>query len=83
LRDCHRKTGRRLINYIRKLLGKTELNDCPWRDVRNIDIKEGQHGFLLRVAMMQGWRMIIDALPKAQASRLFEVGYWGLNIICG
>jgi hypothetical protein len=72
--DCMIATDRRLINYKKKLLGKTELDDCLWRDVHHIDIKPGRQGSLIRVATMNGWRLIVDSLPRAQAWRLFELG---------
>ncbi len=72
--DCMIATDKRLINYKKKLLGKTELDDCSWRDVHHIDIKAGRQGFLIRVATTEGWRLTVDSLPKAQAWRLFELG---------
>jgi hypothetical protein len=72
--DCVVATDRRLIDYRRKMLGKTEVAECYWRDIRHMDIKEGRNGVTLRVASAEGWRFMVDSLPRAQALRLYEVG---------
>ncbi len=72
--DCAVATNRRLINYKKKMLGKMELDDCYWRDVEEVQTKEARHGVVLIVETIQGWRLTVDSLPRAQAWRLYEVG---------
>ncbi len=71
---CVVATNKRLIDYKKKILGKVELDDCSWRDVREAQLREGRNGVTLIVETIQGWKLTADALPHAQARRLFEVG---------
>ncbi|MBF6612545.1 MAG: PH domain-containing protein [Chloroflexi bacterium] len=71
---CVVATNKRLIDYKRKILGRVELDDCSWRDVREAQLREGRNGVTLIVETIQGWKLTADSLPHAQARRLFEVG---------
>lgn len=72
--DCVVATNRRLIDYKRKMLGTVSLDDCFWRDVRDLQMREVRNGVSFMVETIQGWRLTIESLPKAQAWRLYEVG---------
>ncbi len=72
--DCVVATNRRLIDYKKKMLGKVALDDCFWRDVREVEMKEARQGVSLMVETIQGWRLTVESLPRAQAWRLYEVG---------
>lgn len=72
--DCVVATNRRLIDYKKRMLGKIGLDDCFWRDVRELQLKETRQGVTLIVETIQGWRLTVESLPRAQAWRLYEVG---------
>lgn len=72
-RGCVVATTKRLMLYRKKLMGKFELDDCYWRDVRAATMKDGKGGITLTLDAIQGWHLTIEALPKAQAWRVYEV----------
>lgn len=71
--ECIIATNKRVLLYKKKVLGKIELDDCFWRDVRDAQIKESRNGMCMTFEAIQGWRLQVDNLPRAQAQRLFEV----------
>ncbi|MEO8288364.1 MAG: PH domain-containing protein [Chloroflexota bacterium] len=71
--DCAVATNKRLMLYKKKVLGKVELDDCYWRDVREASMKDGRNGVSLILGAIQGWNLAVDGLPKAQAWRLYEI----------
>jgi hypothetical protein len=72
---CAVATNKRLLVYKKKLLGKIEFDDCFWRDVQDVQMKDGRHGLSLVIDTIQGWHVTVDALPRAQASRLHQLAY--------
>jgi hypothetical protein len=70
--DCAVVTNKRLLIYKKKILGGVDLDDCAWRDVRDVAITEERHGVSLSIDTIQGWPLSIEGLPKAQAWRLHE-----------
>ncbi len=66
-------TNRRVIIFRPKLMGMS-FEDCPWRDVHNIHIKEGLLGATFSVQQVGGKWFQIDSLPKAQARKLYQFG---------
>lgn len=71
--DCAVATNKRLLVFKKKMLGKLEFEDSFWRDISDVQMKDGRHGIMLVVDTIQGWQMTIDALDRAQASRLYQV----------
>jgi hypothetical protein len=71
---CVVATNRRLIIYKKKILGKVMLDDCFWRDVRDAQMRDTYHGISLVIETLQGWKVGVESLPKAQAWRIYEVG---------
>ena len=72
--DCVVATNSRLIAYKKKILGKVVLDDCFWRDVRDAQMRDTRHGVSLVMETIQGWRLTVESLPRAQAWRLYEIG---------
>jgi hypothetical protein len=71
--DCLVLTNKRIMLLRKKVLGKYDLDDCQWRDVREASTKEGKNGIALTVQAIQGWRITSDGLPRAQAWRIMEI----------
>ena len=71
--DCAVATNKRIILYRKKVLGKVEQDDFNWRDVRNAALKDTRGTVTFTLEAIQGWQMAIEALPKAQAWRLYEL----------
>jgi hypothetical protein len=71
--DCVAVTTKRLMLFRKKMLGKLELDDCYWRDVRNATMRDGKTGVQLTLDAIQGWQLTVEALPKAQAWRIYEL----------
>ncbi len=71
--DCAVATNKRIILYRKKVLGKVEQDEFIWRDVRNAALKDGRGAVTFTLEAIQGWQMAIEALPKAQAWRLYEL----------
>jgi Short C-terminal domain len=66
-------TNKRLLLYRKKVLGKVELDDCYWRDMGGITLTDVKGGINLMLNAIQGWRLLVENLPKAQATKLHEV----------
>jgi hypothetical protein len=66
-------TNKRVIIFRPKLIGMS-FEDCPWRDVHDIHIKEGLLGATFSVQRIGGKRVEVDSLPKAQARKLYQFG---------
>ena len=71
--DCVVATTKRIILLRKKVLGKYELDDCYWRDVRNAILKDVKNAVSLSLEAIQGWRITVESLPKAQAWRIYEI----------
>ncbi len=71
--DCVVATTKRIILLRKKVLGKYELDDCYWRDVRNAILKDVKNAVSLSLEAIQGWHITIESLPKAQAWRIYEI----------
>lgn len=71
--DCAVATNKRLLLYRKKVLGKFELDDCYWRDVESLTLSEVKGASNLTLHAIQGWHLVVETLPKAQAARLQEV----------
>jgi hypothetical protein len=66
-------TNKRVIIFRPKLMGMT-FEDCPWRDVQDIHVKEGMLGATFTVKRIGGKIYEVDSLPKAQARKLYQFG---------
>lgn len=66
-------TNKRVIIFRPKLIGMS-FEDCPWRDVHDIHVKEGLLGATFSVQRIGGKRVEVDSLPKAQARKLYQFG---------
>lgn len=71
--DCVVATSKRVLVYKKKLLGKLEQDDCYWRDLNDAQLKEGRSGITLALTTIQGWRLTVEGLPKAQARGVYEL----------
>lgn len=71
--DCAVATNKRLLLYRKKVLGKFELDDCYWRDVESLTLSDVKGSANLMVHAIQGWHLVVENMPKAQAARLHEV----------
>jgi hypothetical protein len=71
--DCVVATNKRVILFRKKVLGKYDLDDCQWRDVRATHMAEGKNGITFTVDAIQGWHLIVEALPRAQAERIHDI----------
>ena len=66
-------TNKRVIIFRQGLLGSS-FHDIPWRDVRDIHVKEGLLGATFFVQPVTGNHVHVDSLPKAQARKLYQFG---------
>jgi hypothetical protein len=71
--DCVVTTNKRLLVYRKKVLGKYELDDCYWRDVAEASMKESKGGVTLTFTTIQRWHLTVEALPMAQARRVYQI----------
>jgi hypothetical protein len=71
--DCVVATSKRIILLRKKVLGKYEIDDCYWRDVRSATLKDVKNAVSLSLEAIQGWHITIESLPKAQAWRIYEI----------
>jgi hypothetical protein len=69
--DCVILTNRRFIVYKPKMLGGASFIDYIWRDLHDARLQEGIVGATLAMLTVQGRRITVDYLPKAQARRLY------------
>jgi hypothetical protein len=70
--DCVVLTNKRFIVYKPTMLGRVSFEDYIWRDLHDARLKEGIMGATLTMLTVQGRRIAIDYLPKAQARRLYS-----------
>lgn len=73
--DCAVATNKRVMLFRKKVLGKVELDDCWWRDVGSASLVETKNGFNLKLDAIQGWHLMVENLPRAQANHLYGLAF--------
>jgi hypothetical protein len=71
--ECVVLTTKRFILYKPKLLGGANFEDYVWRDLKDVQLKEGLMGATLTMQTVTGKLIAVEYLPKAQARRLYSV----------
>jgi hypothetical protein len=66
-------TNRRFIVYRPKVFGRVDFTDYIWRDLSDAKLKHGVITSTLSMRTLQGGMVVIDSLPKKQASRVYAV----------
>ncbi len=64
-------TNRRFICFRPKILGRVTFDDYHWRDLSDAQLREDLLGATLSMRTVQGHRVAVSYLPKAQARRLY------------
>ena len=70
--DCVVLTNRRVILYRPKLLGRVDMEDHIWRDLRNAKLTENIIGATLSFEHVDGTVIAVDYIPKEQARFLYR-----------
>lgn len=70
--DCVVLTNRRFIIYRPRMLGRVSFEDHIWRDLHDAKLEEKIMGGTLTMVTVNGKKVAIDHLPKAQARRLYS-----------
>ncbi|MEO5952488.1 MAG: hypothetical protein ABIQ44_08505 [Chloroflexia bacterium] len=73
--DCAVATNKRVMLFRKKVLGKVELDDCWWRDVGAASLVETKNGINVKLDAIQGWHLILENLPRAQASNIYGLAF--------
>jgi hypothetical protein len=66
-------TNKRFIRYKPKMLGGADFQDHIWRDLGEATMSEGLTGATLSLTTVEGTKLKVDYLPKAQARKLYRV----------
>lgn len=66
-------TNRRFIDYRPSMMGKATFTDYIWRDLRNATLTEHTFRATLQMDAINGDRLLIEDLDKAQARRLYSI----------
>jgi len=64
-------TTRRFMVFRPRVLGGADFEDHIWRELQDVDLKEGLVGATLTLNTVAGKQIVIEYLPKAQARRLY------------
>lgn len=66
-------TNRRLIIFRQKMLGRMEFEDCMWKNVHDVHMKENLIGATLTVTATNGAIKVVEYVPKAQARQIYRI----------
>ena len=70
---CVVLTNRRFIIYKPGILRKVDFEDYIWRNLKDAHLKEGFRGATLTMTTIDGHKIQVEDLPKAQARRLYSL----------
>lgn len=66
-------TTHRLMMVQQKILGRMNFIDFPWREVKDIHVKENVISATISFVSMNGIRRSMDWLPKDQARKVYRI----------
>ena len=66
-------TNRRFVIFQQKLLGRLTFRDFPWRDVKDVHLKEDLIGSTITVRALNGIGIQMEWLPKDQARKVYRI----------
>jgi hypothetical protein len=66
-------TNKRFIMFRQKVLGRFDFFDYPWRDVKDVHVREEIMASKITLKSLSGTRSEIGWLPKSQARKVYRI----------